>query len=59
MIMAFRHISLRVPQPGRVGSTSREVSYVQVSWIVVSPGPDGFHDVRGRNFRMVDRRSAA
>ena len=26
MISAFRHISLRVPQPGRVGSTSREVS---------------------------------
>ena len=32
MINAFRHISLRVPQPGRTGEVSFEVSYSQVTW---------------------------
>ena len=34
-IKAFRHISLRVPQPGRTGSVSFEVSYSQVTWMRV------------------------
>ena len=43
-IMTARHISLRVPHPGRTGIVSAEVSYSQVTWIWLS-GPIAMGDL--------------